>query len=396
MTMSSINSDSILIDAKFDRPLSVANQALQDKIRAGLLGLNVGLSNGLGRANQVLNRTQIGRYYLIGAESGVGKTTIGDLMTLKAIEGAIETNTPLHILYFSFEVSKEMKLATWLCYLVAKYHGIWLSTDYLMGYVKGKVPTAVELAAIADCAIKLEMYLKYVTIFDRELTPTGVLNTVITFFETNPSIGTLHRDKPVAAGKKGYIRGHTRSLLWQRGFIIGIMDHMALGMPEKGQDLKRMMDDMSRKFVITRNLFNMTWIALQQFNMEMAGSSRLSTKANASNAIAPHQLDFGDSRYPFRDAEVVMGLVAPHKYELKEFKGYDMKYFKSFLLVNYIMKNRYGPAGRIFPYMMNPLSRIVTDVPNRAHTPALDALYSEIDKLDNRCQLLFPSDDDLL
>lgn len=368
---------------------------IEADIEEGLLGHNVGLSNGLKAANRYLNNTQSGRIYLVGAESGVGKTTLTDLMVMRAIENAIERGLPIHVMYFSFEISKKMKYLGWICYIAHKFFNTPMTPDYIIGKVPGKKITPEDLVVYHKAKEKLREYLQYIHIIDREMTPSGIYNTVVTFFERT-DVGVMTRDATADPKRKGYIRSYRRNAKWRRGYVIGVVDHIALGIPEKGQVLKTMIDDISRKAVITRNLFDMTWFLVQQFNQELASSNRLLTKPNASSAIAPHQLDFGDSRYTYRDADVVLGCVSPAKYDqLKEYKGYELAKVRKFLLLVFIMKNRYGADNKIIPYIFDPISRTLDDMPTPKFLPALEEAYEQIEKINATCQSFFPKDEDL-
>jgi len=368
---------------------------LENDIAEGLEGNNVGLANGLKNANRYLNNTQSGRIYLMGAESGVGKTTLTDLMVLRAVENALERGLPIKVFYFSFEISKKMKYLGWICYISQKYFNTPLTPDYILGKVPGKKLTPEELDIYKASSLKLREYMEYITIYDREMTPSGIYNTVVTWFE-KPTVGTMVRDPTADPKRKGYIRSYRRNAQWRRGYVIGVVDHIALGIPEKGQTLKTMIDDISRKSVITRNLFDMTWFLVQQFNQELAASNRLMSKPNASSAIAPHQLDFGDSRYTYRDADVVMGAVSPAKYDqLKDYKGYELAKVRKFLLLVFIMKNRYGADNKIIPYIFDPISRTVENMPSPKHLIALEEAYEEIEKINEKCQSFFPKDEEL-
>jgi len=384
--MSDLNSVELVTDE--------LEQELDEEIQRGLLGQNVGLSNGLLTANKYLNNTQAGRIYLMGAESGIGKTTLVDLMVMKAVENALERDLPIKVFYFSFEISKKMKYLNWTCYIAGKIFGTPLTPDYILGKIPGKPITAEDLLIYNKSKVILREYMKHIIVFDREMTPSGVYNTLIKWFE-QPSVGIMKRDAPKDAKKQGFIRSYKRGPKWSKGYVIGVMDHIALGIPEKGQTLKMMIDAISRNAVITRNLFDMSWFLVQQFNQELASSNRLMTKSSAALAIAPSQMDFGDSRYTYRDADVVMGLVSPAKYDQKTYKGYEMAKVESFLLLMFILKNRYGAADKVIPYIFDPITRIVDDMPHAHHDAALEEAYETIDKIRKTCQSFFPKAEDL-
>ena len=77
------------------------------QVQSGRKGMNAGLGNGLQRINRYIYGTQRGRYYLIGADSSVGKTTLADYMfVLSTWADAKAKGIPIKIYYCSFEMSK--------------------------------------------------------------------------------------------------------------------------------------------------------------------------------------------------------------------------------------------------------------------------------------------------
>src|SRR5579872_3935043 len=87
------------------------------QVQRGLLGKNIGLRNGLIHINNYIYGTKKARYYLIGADSGVGKSTLVDFMfVLQAYKSAKATGRKLKIFYLSFEIGKADKVARWCSY----------------------------------------------------------------------------------------------------------------------------------------------------------------------------------------------------------------------------------------------------------------------------------------
>ncbi len=365
---------------------------LREKLRRGRQGYNEGLLTGVPTVDKYTNGLNAGRYILVGAESGVGKSTFVDALMLSAIEQAMALGRKdVLFVYWSMEMSKEMKLLTWAQWLAAKRFGVLFTPDYAMNRVPGNRTTSGMDDVIDECLTILEKeYMPYIILYDFSVTPGQLLSQVIKIHE-NPELGLILRE-PGKEGKPGRISGYARSEAWKSGIIIGIIDHLALGTPDKGEDNKRMMDKMSRYMVITRNLLDMSWIAIQQFNTEMSAANRSNKLgiAKAEAIIAPQRLDFGDTKYTYRDAEVVIGLVSPNQFGLKKYMGMDVGYLRDFLVVPHIMKNRYGPSNKILPQFMDPLRRTFTPITPSEDEALMQVWYDEAKKLNDECQLFFP------
>ena len=115
-----------------------------NRIREGILGQYTGIPSGLtNRVDKFTQGVLRGNYYLIGAESGVGKTTFAD--TAFVIEPFLWKLTNqgdkrnIKFLYFSLELSKEDKLFNWLSYLAYKKKGAVIDRNVIAGFSKIKL-----------------------------------------------------------------------------------------------------------------------------------------------------------------------------------------------------------------------------------------------------------------
>jgi hypothetical protein len=164
-----------------------------------------------------------------------------------------------------------------------------------------------------------------------------------------------------------------------------------------GLTLKGAMDKLSRYFVILRNQFNCTVIAIQQFSTDLMAAKRekalSATGSKQSVMIAPQRLDFGDSKTTFRDADVVIGLVKPSDFELSEFQGYDLSPTKQgglggYFLVMYLMKHRQGPSDKKFAIFINYVAGMCYDLPQELDS--IQPWYDKAAQLDQLCQQYSP------
>jgi hypothetical protein len=90
----------------------------------------------------------------------------------------------------------------------------------------------------------------------------------------------------------------------------------------------------------------------------------------SEKAITPTRLDFGDSRYTYRDADVVFGLVKPLAFQLKEYHEHKLEDFGQYFLALHILKNRDGPPDKFLPIFMNPIAGMFWDMPKAPLAPA--------------------------
>jgi len=252
-----------------------------------------------------------------------------------------------------------------------------LSSDYILGRIPGQPLSDVHLRMVLRGYAMVEEMLQDIDIIDHMLHPTGMLNKLIE--DHYEKIGTVIRDVPKEGKKKGMIRSFKPND--PRAFTLVVVDHLALINVEAGAiNTKAIMDRWSMYSVQLRNIFQATIVQIQQFSTSMMSAYREQKRTEV--AIAPQRLDFGDSSYTYRDGDVVIGLVKPIQYNLKTFHGYTVDDLQSHLLAAYLMKNRYGPADKMFPLFMNPIAGMFWDLPEHPLDPALQFFIDEAKRLD--------------
>lgn len=371
------------------------------QVQRGRLGHNVGLDNGLKRINNYLYGTHKARYYLIGADSGVGKTTIADFMyILNAWHSAKKLGRRIKIFYCSFEISKLDKMARWCSYFIFQRYGIELTTDYILGRINGKYLTPEHFAMVQEGYRLVQEIMKDVIMLEDAAHPTAIFEGIITTHYEK--VGKVQRTTVTAEerkkGKKGFITGYTADD--SDDITLLAVDHMALIGTEMGLNLKGSMDKLSRYFVILRNMFGTTIIAIQQFSTDLLAAKRekaiSASGSKLSMMLSPQRLDFGDSKTTYRDADVVIGYVKPSEFELSDFEGYNLAPTREgglggFFIIQYLMKNRYGPAAKRLPLFLNPIAGTCYDLPQKYEE--MLPWYEKAEQLDKLCLEYSPNND---
>jgi replicative DNA helicase len=356
-----------------------------NQVMSGKQGLNFGLSNGLQTINKYIHGTHRGRYILIGADSGVGKTTLSDFMYIFSLWMDCKAKgIKLYVKYFSFEISSTEKKAKWVSQWIKRVYKLEFSVDYIMGRIPGKTLTDEHFKMVLRAYGIIEEMMQDIEIIDHMLHPTGMLNVLIE--NHYAKIGTIIRDTPKEGKKKGMIRSYKPNN--STDFTLVMVDHLALINLEAGATVtKAIMDRWSMYSVQLRNIFKTTIINIQQFSTSLMSAYREQKKSEAS--IAPQRLDFGDSTYTFRDADLVLGLVKPYAFSMQTFHGFPLQDIGQYFIVMYLMKNRYGPADRVFPLYINPIAGMFWDMPvnpmakNTSGDLVIDYFIKESQRLDS-------------
>jgi hypothetical protein len=332
------------------------------RVEKARLGGNVGLSMGLEGPASYTYGTHMGRYYLIGADSGVGKTTMADFMfLLKAVESARTLGRKLYVFYCSFEISFQEKIARWVSYFINLEFGVNLPADYIVGHIAGNMVSDEDMNMIRRAYLRVEQLIKEanIVVVEESIHPTKIFHDLIDgHFE---KIGTVLRKTAHDPKKKGAIYGWHPKPGEENSMTMLFIDHAGLLASEQGFDTKQTIDLMSRYYVTMRNIFGLTGIMIQQFNTDITSAFRMSKKGDG--LVTPQRVDFGDSRYTFRDANVVFGLIKPSIYDIPTYHKYDITKLKHFFVAMHLMKNRHGPSQRVFPIFLNGMAGVAEDLP---------------------------------
>lgn len=367
-------------------------------VKKGKEGKNLGIPISLWNVDRYLHGVQRSRYYLIGADSGVGKTTLANFIFLLELwREAKKSGKKFRVIYYSFEISAQEQIAGWCSYFVSTLYDVSLPTDYVLGYIQGNTISDEHLELVEGALKVIEEMLGFVTIHDTAKNPTAIFHDMVDLAE---ELGTVHReekinkrvlDKNGKPTKQSYITGFTSDDPDLDVYIL--MDHIALCMPEAGLTAKATIDRMSSYFVFARNKFRFSMVIIQQFNTEMQTVER---RKFSQAAFAPQRGDFGDSKYTFRDADVVIGLIKPVLFDLKTYFGYPVIPGGDLLIgledcfvMAFLMKNRYGPANKPMPLFMDGVTKRFYDLPVDPikGVMELEGFAIENDKIKQICQL---------
>jgi hypothetical protein len=371
------------------------NEGLFESIvEKGRVGNNSGLDNGLNRLNKYIHGTHRGKYYLIGASSSVGKTTLTDSILLQTWLSAKANDIPIKVFYCSFEVSALDKKAKWCAYFIKLRFNVELSTDYILGRIKDNYLTEEHLEMVKEGYKMVKELLKDVSIIENIMNPTGVLMGIVDghFAKHGKVLRAAESEADKKKGRKGKILGYEATTT--NMMTILVVDHLALLDTEMGGTQKQTMDKMSRYGVMLKNMFNCTCFFIQQFSTDLLSSRRETItrhgKKDGAIAITPNKLDLGDSKATYNDCDYCIGMVRPLDFDLEEFLGFNCSTASQgglgdYFIMLYVMKNKFGPSGKMCPIFLNFICGTVYDLP--IELGQADSWTEEALRLDKLCQI---------
>ncbi len=314
----------------------------KERITAGLNGNYKGLSNGLNRVNTYIFGVQRSCYTLIGGLSGAAKTKYIDFTILNAIQDAEKQGIPINVFYYSFEIDEFSKRAEWTSILIYNKYKIIVSPEKIKGLGDFRLD-AQELRLVEEFIPEVERLFNKIKWVWESVNPTGMMKEWYRFMQS--------RGKFI---KEPYVDEHGQNKERIVKYVnndpneynIVVIDHLALAKLERDYTLKENIDKLSEYTVMCRNLFGMTFFYLQQFNDGLSSVERAKFKGVD---LSPQQTDFKDSRSPYIDSDIVLGLMNPYKMDMEVCLGYPIK--KEFSPYN--LKDRF----RLLKIIKNRLSR---------------------------------------
>ena len=309
-------------------------ELLNNEVEKGLNDFNRGIPMGFDRLTRYVGIRK-GMYYLIGGNTGSGKTSfIDDAFVLNPVDWAmskegIASGIKVKVWYRSMERSRTYKMAKWVSRKIFLDQGIIIPVGKILGW--NEKMTKDEHDLFLHYKDYVEQLSEIVTIIDGPENPVGIAKELKTYAEENGEIKQLDK------WNKIYVPNDPTQI------TMVVVDHIGLLKTTKDQPTKKdAIDKMSDELRYARDFYGYSPVVVSQFNRSISNPSRIK-----NGDVEPQLEDFADSSSTQNDADVVMALFDPMRYKVADPSGYDLdklkdqfgaKYFRSLRLI----KNSYG------------------------------------------------------
>jgi len=323
-------------------------------IENGRQGLNKGIPMGFPRLDKFLRGLQKKKYYLIGGSTGTGKTAfVDEAFLINPYNWIVKNNAKesLKVFYYSFEIDIESKLAKWVSYQLFIDHKLEVDPEHILGMdMTSEEDTENRLSdeileLIKNYKEHFEKLFEFIEMEDVPLNPTAMFNQVKKYFEDN---GKWVEYKRTVGGVEKPIKYYKPNNPDE--YVIVIVDHIGLVRTErasKGEGSltkKGTIDRLSSYLIELRNKYKAIPVVVSQFNRELGDIQRQRFKE-----LVPQLEDFKDSGNSQEDANVVLALFSPKRYNIDRYLDYDLKSSRhdigEFFRAGFIIKNRGGRDG---------------------------------------------------
>lgn len=330
-----------------------------------------------------------GKYYITTANSKVGKTQLTDSLFLYNAYDFVkqkQTDITLKIFYFSLEMSKEEKIRQAISRKLFIDHNLIIDPQNLMSKYTNYVLPENVLKLVKEYEKYFEEFLDTVTFIDNIRNPYGIYDFVRSYaksagvqytkkvkFETKlPNGDVAYVEKEIDDYYKAYNPNE---------YVIVIVDHARLIMPEKGEDQYSAIQDLSSNYFLKmRDKWNYTPVLIQQ---QTAGQESIE---NAKfNRLHPTLDGLGTNKNTQQDANLILGLFSPFRHKMPfypgkdESGGYNIMKFKDHIRFLEILGGRDGGAGVLKALLFHGGVNYFAELPHYS-SPEIDR-YHKIVKL---------------
>lgn len=344
-------------------------------------GLNTGLPLRDPHLTKLLGGLKQGTAYGVGAEQKVGKTAfIIEQFILGPYLDDPDVNArwyywPTEMTRVKTELGMVATIADWL-------YNKSFSVEYLSGHCKDDKGDPITMS-LRDYELVRHIYHNYiiplmgeyddqgnmitpgkVTFFDYRENPTGIYKYMVKTMQQYGEIRTKEM------GKSRILEGFTP--YDPSMFHIGMIDHIRGLERERGFNAKDNIDKMGDYVMMTRNIFNMSWVVTSHLNRGNNDVMRLKLLGENMYPATESWKDSGN--FP-ELADIIINLFQPtdEKYGLigrGRHMGFDIRPFirRSNYRTVHITENRDGPAPLHLGYRFRGAEKVfefVTHLPPR-------------------------------
>lgn len=302
-------------------------------------------------------------YYIITANAGVGKSQITDYMFLYQPFNFWLKNKEkidLEIFYFSLEMDKESKIIAGMSKRLYEQYNLRVSTNQILSFNKNRLASHVY-DAIYKTKEYFDVLSSKVTLIDDQLTPETINSIVEKYAYRNGKV--LYKELDGLKVFDRYIPNNPKK------FVIFITDHLAELTVRQGSSLKEAIEKHSDYCRINRNKYGFTFIDVQQ-QMAAKEDQEFYQGLSIITKLEPSLHGLGESKLTQRKANIVLGLFAPNRYELADYRGYNIKALQDNFRSLSILKYRNGVSNVHVGLYFDGATNYFEELPSKNHMTA--------------------------
>jgi len=323
-------------------------------------------------------------YYLITSYTNGGKSQLASyLFVYNTIMFCYYTkaNVDFKIIYFPLEETEERLIDRFLSWFLYNKSGrkIRIAPSELRCTTEAFSDYIMDLLTKFDVENIVDYFEEHVIIPEELGNPTGMYKWCKKYAEEH---GTVHYKKVRIKDELGVEQEREVFNSYEQDnpneYRIIITDTVNLIEQERGMSKKEAIDKYSEyntKYL--RNRYHYSILGVQQQNTDGA-----STESVKIGRVRPTKEGLGDSKYTGNDANVILGLFSPMKFNMPEYLGYDVTILQDRLRFLEVLKSRDGSCGGIIPLWFDGAVCDFKELPKADDKDAMDKIYAYCKKLD--------------
>jgi replicative DNA helicase len=328
-----------------------------------------------------------GTMTIVSASSGVGKSKFTRFLYVYHVYKYIKENPDVdiraRIFYFSLEESKERFFLNLISKWLFDNHGLKVGIKELLSIgKKGCYLSDEVLELIKDAKEYFVDFNNYFTVIDEVRNPTGFYLTVHDYLMKN---GHWVMKKSIRESKevdtKDYYVPDDPEL-----YLIVIVDHISLMQPEKDNgvmmNLHQTISKWSSDYCINlRNQYGVSIVNVQQQSADKEKKQFNNKGGSIDEKLEPSLDGLADNKLTGRDADIVIGLFAPERYQIENYEGYDITKLQDNFRMLMFLKTRDGEANMRTPLFFDGKIGDFKELPKNNDTVNMKKVYEYVDKM---------------
>lgn len=329
-----------------------------------------------------------GRYISITGATKSSKSQFASELLFSSLLYAYNNPDKLsiHIRYIPLEETPEGIMERFMSYLLFKLsnHSIRISPSDLRSTNNDK-PLNKEVLDL----LQTETYQNIIkffeehVIFSSETNPYGIYLECKKYAEEN---GIVHYKKvkyknelgETVESEKGFDYYESSN---PKEYRIIFLDHISLISQQQGLSLRESMNKLSEHFVSLRNRYNYTPIIVHQQAMFE------NLEAFKMDKLEPTISNLADSKAVARDLDMCISIFSPYKYNLHEYKGYNIDKFKDNIRFASVLLNRNGLCNGVLPMYYDGAVNYFSPLCSPKNEVELQKVYNYLDKLRSKSKI---------
>lgn len=322
---------------------------------------------------------QKGRYHIYTANSGIGKTKMTKFFAITSVYNFIKKhpNYKVKIWYFALEETIEQFWLSFVSVMLYEKFKIELSPAQLASLGEFTLSND-ELDKVRECQKYVDELSGFVEVIDSIFNPTGIYKYIRSYFE-NPEIGEFEYTT-INEGKDKITTGYNHK---EDIHYFTIIDHVSLVSVETvngvKMDLWETIGHLSKEYLLKGfcKRFGITSILVQQ-QVAAQEKQEFYKGETIEQKLEPSLEGLADNKTTQREAHMVMGLFAPARYGITQYRGYDITKLKDKYRCIKILKDReYGLGNTYVHCYFNGANDFFEELPSAEEFKKDPKLYNK-------------------